>query len=86
MNILSVQSAGGRPAAEADLPAIQESYAHHVMHGFGSFAAIGHFSSVGFKRDQWVDIVLMQRALGEGDSTRPEPDGPGPLASGGSVA
>ena len=26
-----------RPSREADMPAIQRIYAHHVMHGFGSF-------------------------------------------------
>jgi len=26
---------------------------------------------VGFKLGQWVDIVLMQRPLGQGDASRP---------------
>ena len=26
-----------RPSREADMPAVQRIYAHHVMHGFGSF-------------------------------------------------
>jgi phosphinothricin acetyltransferase len=32
---------------------------------------IGTLPSVGFKHGQWLDTVLMQRALGDGDVTAP---------------
>jgi phosphinothricin acetyltransferase len=44
------------------------SIALHAGHGF---QPIGTFRSVGFKLGRWVDSVLMQRALGEGDTTHP---------------
>lgn len=44
------------------------SIALHKLHGF---ELIGILKRVGFKLGQWVDTVLMQRALGEGDRTPP---------------
>lgn len=35
------------------------------------FAMVGTIRSAGFKFGRWVDIVLMQRSLGPGDSTPP---------------
>jgi len=32
---------------------------------------VGTFASAGFKLGRWVDTVLMQRALGAGDTTLP---------------
>jgi len=40
----------------------------HANHGF---RLVGMFNSVGFKHGRWVDSVLMQRALGEGDGKIP---------------
>ena len=40
----------------------------HQKHGF---ARAGLIRSSGFKHGRWVDTVLMQRPLGEGDSTLP---------------
>ncbi|MDX2142621.1 MAG: GNAT family N-acetyltransferase [Rhodospirillaceae bacterium] len=45
------------------------SIALHSRHGF---AVIGALRSSGYKFGKWSDAVLMQRALGEGDSTLPE--------------
>lgn len=42
----------------------------HERHGF---QRCGLIPSVGFKFGRWVDSVLMQRPLGPGDSTLPEP-------------
>jgi L-amino acid N-acyltransferase YncA len=42
-----------------------------ALHRRLGFRIIGTFESVGFKLGQWVDTVLMQRALGEGDQTPP---------------
>jgi L-amino acid N-acyltransferase YncA len=44
-----------------------------ALHTRMGFRPIGIFRSVGFKLDRWVDSVLMQRSLGEGDRTRPDP-------------
>jgi L-amino acid N-acyltransferase YncA len=40
-----------------------------ALHGRLGFRSIGTLKSVGFKLGQWVDTVLMQRALGAGDSS-----------------
>jgi L-amino acid N-acyltransferase YncA len=40
----------------------------HEKHGF---ARVGLLPSVGYKFERWVDSVLMQRALGAGDTTAP---------------
>lgn len=42
------------------------------LHSRMGFHAIGTLRATGFKLGRWVDSVLMQRALGEGDSTLPE--------------
>lgn len=36
------------------------------------FRRVGVLEAVGYKFDRWVDTVLMQRALGEGDTSPPE--------------
>jgi len=41
------------------------------LHTALGFARIGVLPAVGFKFGSWVDIVLMQRALGPGDSAPP---------------
>ena len=40
----------------------------HEKHGF---VHAGLIRSSGFKHGRWVDTVIMQRALGEGDQTLP---------------
>ncbi|MGZ8410182.1 MAG: N-acetyltransferase family protein [Hyphomicrobium sp.] len=42
------------------------------LHEALGFNRAGTFTSVGFKFGRWLDAVLMQRALGESDSTLPE--------------
>ena len=42
------------------------------LHARLGFTRIGLLPAVGFKFGHWVDIVLMQRALGLGASTAPE--------------
>ena len=42
-----------------------------ALHRRMGFAHVGTFVSVGFKHGRWVDTVLMQRPLGEGDGTLP---------------
>lgn len=41
------------------------------LHRALGFTPVGTFGSVGFKFGRWVDVVLMQRPLGEGDGTLP---------------
>lgn len=41
------------------------------LHRRNGFVLIGTVRSVGFKHGRWLDTVLMQRALGAGDTTAP---------------
>jgi L-amino acid N-acyltransferase YncA len=42
-----------------------------AVHERAGFSHIGTLRSVGFKHGKWLDTVLMQRALGKGDTTMP---------------
>jgi phosphinothricin acetyltransferase len=42
-----------------------------ALHERAGFHHIGTLRSVGFKHGKWLDTVLMQHALGEGDTTMP---------------
>lgn len=44
-----------------------------ALHRRMGFRHIGTFEAVGFKLGQWVDTVMMQRALSEGDRSKPDP-------------
>lgn len=50
----------------------RETVASIRLHEALGFRHAGVFESVGFKFGRWVDIVLMQRALGPGAGTLPE--------------
>ena len=41
------------------------------LHERAGFRLVGALQSVGFKHGRWLDCVIMQRALGEGDETPP---------------
>jgi phosphinothricin acetyltransferase len=43
-----------------------------AVHAKAGFSHIGTLRSVGFKHGQWLDTVLMQRAMGSGDTTPPD--------------
>jgi L-amino acid N-acyltransferase YncA len=43
------------------------------VHRTLGFTPVGTFKSCGWKFGKWLDIVLMEKALGEGDTTPPEP-------------
>jgi phosphinothricin acetyltransferase len=45
-----------------------------AVHAAAGFRLVGAFQSVGFKHGRWLDTVLMQRALGDGDTTPPRPE------------
>mgnify|MGYP000095936012 CR=1 FL=1 len=42
------------------------------VHKALGFSQVGIVTSCGWKFDRWLDIVLMEKSLGEGDSSRPE--------------
>ncbi|QJR09704.1 Phosphinothricin N-acetyltransferase [Usitatibacter rugosus] len=42
-----------------------------AVHRACGFELTGTFRSIGFKHGRWVDTVLMQRTMGEGDRTPP---------------
>ena len=43
-----------------------------ALHARLGFAEVGTFRAVGFKFGRWVDSVLMQRALGAGETALPD--------------
>lgn len=43
-----------------------------ALHAAFGFTEIGRLTSVGRKHGQWLDVVYMQRPLGEGDTSAPE--------------
>ena len=47
-----------------------------TLHAAMGFRQVGTLSSTGFKFGRWVDTVLMQRPLGEGNATLPTPGSP----------
>ena len=46
------------------------------LHSALGFTPAGSFKSCGWKFGRWLDIVLMEKPLGEGDTTPPEPSSP----------
>ncbi len=42
-----------------------------ALHRALGFRDVGTLRAVGFKKGRWIDSVLMQRALGDGDATDP---------------
>lgn len=42
------------------------------VHRSVGFTPVGAFKSCGWKFGRWLDIVLMERSVGEGDATPPE--------------
>jgi L-amino acid N-acyltransferase YncA len=42
-----------------------------AVHAAVGFRLIGAFQSIGYKHDRWLDTVLMQLALGSGDTAPP---------------
>ncbi len=43
-----------------------------ALHRALGFREVGTLGAVGFKKGHWIDSVLMQRALGDGDGSPPE--------------
>ena len=55
----------------------RETVASIKMHEVLGFSHMGLLPAVGFKFGHWIDIVLMQRALGPGAARLPEQPAPG---------
>jgi L-amino acid N-acyltransferase YncA len=68
--IVACEAAGHRQmiAVIGDSTKQQASIALHAAAGFKH---IGILSDTGFKHGRWLDTVLMQRAIGEGGTTKP---------------
>lgn len=49
-----------------------ENTASLALHRAAGFRITGTLSSVGFKHGRWLDTVILQRTLGQGDSTLAE--------------
>lgn len=49
-----------------------ENIASLALHRAAGFSITGTLRSVGFKHGRWLDTVILQRALGQGDITLPE--------------
>jgi len=47
------------------------------VHRACGFETLGVMRSVGWKFDRWLDVVMMQRALGAGDNLAPTTPLPG---------
>ena len=43
-----------------------------ALHQRLGFRQVGTLTAVGFKQGRWIDSVLMQRPLGEADTTPPK--------------
>ena len=42
------------------------------VHRAAGFAHVGTLRSVGWKFGRWLDVVMMEKSLGAGDTTSPE--------------
>jgi len=49
-----------------------ENIASQRLHESLGFTLIGQLTAVGFKHGRWVNTLMMQRALGEGNNTLPD--------------
>ena len=49
------------------------NHASIALHRGCGFCEVGRLRSIGFKAGRWLDSVLMQRALGQGDAAPPDP-------------
>ena len=64
------QVAGARDR-EQGLAPLSPAGGSIAVHERAGFDHVGTLRSVGFKHGRWLDTVLMQRALADGDSTAP---------------
>ena len=55
-----------------------ENWPSIQLHENCGFNSVGVIPSVGFKFGRWVDSVIMERPLGEGDASLPDGPPPGP--------
>jgi len=74
MLLQALVSASERAGARQMIAVIGDSanVASIRLHAAAGFSHVGSLASVGWKFDRWLDVVVMQRALGPGDG-RPAP-------------
>ncbi|MFP6727983.1 MAG: GNAT family N-acetyltransferase, partial [Alphaproteobacteria bacterium] len=48
-----------------------QNYPSINLHNRCGFEKVGVLPSTGYKHGRWVDTVLMQRSIGDGDKTLP---------------
>ena len=74
MLLKALVSASERAGARQMIAVIGDSanVASIRLHAAAGFSHVGSLASVGWKFDRWLDVVVMQRALGPGDG-RPAP-------------
>lgn len=44
-----------------------------ILHARAGYRPVGTLEGAGWKHEQWIDVFLMQRKLGSGNDTLPEP-------------
>jgi L-amino acid N-acyltransferase YncA len=42
------------------------------LHRAAGFSHVGTFKSCGWKFNRWLDVIFLERSIGEGDTTAPE--------------
>ncbi|MEJ7928970.1 N-acetyltransferase family protein [Ramlibacter sp. AN1015] len=75
--LLSALVEGAESAGLRKLIAVIGDSANHSsigVHRALGFESVGVVRSCGWKFDRWLDIVLMEKALGPGDRTPPPPE------------
>lgn len=68
--IHQAELAGARKMIATIADSSQERSIH--LHRNAGFVHVGMFKSCGWKFDRWIDVILMERTIGEGDRTAPE--------------
>ena len=58
----------------------RDNHASIGLHRHMGFVDAGHLPAIGFKHGRWVDVMMMQRALGPGLAEPPDPEAPAGLA------
>ena len=74
LNVLDTVDAAGTPLFRQMIAVIGDSAHQHGsigLHRRNGFIFCGTIHAVGYKFGRWLDGVIMQRALGPGDTTQP---------------
>ena len=80
--LLAVVIERAAAAGMRQMVAVIGDSAHHAsirLHERAGFRMVGVLQDVGLKFGRWLDVVIMQRALGDGAANIPAPSGTHPL-------